>query len=102
MQVEILGRSLGGQDQGVYGATHMRTASLGLPALMNSASASSNFPWREGEAVGCVGKKTGLTGAGSQEPAGVNAWARGRDGGPCAQVQKRWRRSTRIPRPPGT
>lgn len=41
---KILGLGLGGQDLGISGVTHMRTASLGLPALMNSASASSNLP----------------------------------------------------------
>lgn len=43
---------------------------MGLPALMNSASASSNFPYRESKAAVHGEKETGITGR--HEPGGMH------------------------------
>lgn len=67
----MLGLALGGQDEGIHGVTHMRTASLGLPALINSASASSNLPYRE-RTTAIQDEEIGITS--SYETGGVNAW----------------------------
>lgn len=65
----------------------MRTASLGLPALMNSASASSNLPYRERKTA-IQDEETGITS--SHETGGVNAWqqcARGGKEGSMARIK---------------
>lgn len=60
--------ALGRMGERNLGVTHMRTASLGLPALMNSASASSNLPYRDRKAA--THDKQQITITGSQETGG--------------------------------
>lgn len=53
--------------------THMQTASLGLPALMNSASASSNLPNRDRRAATHDKKQNAIMAAVRQEEVKVKS-----------------------------
>lgn len=55
----------------------MRTASLGLPALINSASASSNLPFMERKEATHDENKVGITDSKKQGFVTGQQWAKG-------------------------
>lgn len=67
-------REDGGKE---FTVTHMRTASLGFPALMNSASASSNLPYGDRRAAAHNKRQTAVMTAMSLEEVKVKSNGKG-------------------------